>query len=132
MHDGKMLYLLTQHCQWNVKHHPFLQCKCARGEGVKNPDHECIWMTQEEQVAFYKKSKDRWESKKKRDMSYDKTKHMKWNDINNYGVSHFGIHPENLHRDAIIFDMFHLKSSVTTAKFLLPALPFNVFNIGSC
>ena len=31
MHDGKMLYLLKQHSQWNRKHYPFLMCKCKRG-----------------------------------------------------------------------------------------------------
>ena len=31
MHDGKMLYLLTQHSQWNRTFHPFLLCSCKRG-----------------------------------------------------------------------------------------------------
>ena len=32
MHDVKMVYMfLTQHSQWNRKHHPFLFCKCRKG-----------------------------------------------------------------------------------------------------
>ena len=30
MHDGKLLYLLSQHSMWNRKNHPFLLCKCKR------------------------------------------------------------------------------------------------------
>ena len=35
LHDGKMLYLLTQHSLYNRKYHPFLLCTCGRGEGLK-------------------------------------------------------------------------------------------------
>lgn len=45
MHDGKMLYMLTQHSLWNRKYHPFLLCKCEHGEGVKNANHKCIQFT---------------------------------------------------------------------------------------
>ena len=31
LHNGKMLYLLTQHSLFNCKHFPFLLCKCQRG-----------------------------------------------------------------------------------------------------
>ena len=42
MHDGKMLYLLTQHSLWNRKYNPFLLCTCKRGEGVvSNRTHIC-------------------------------------------------------------------------------------------
>ena len=42
LHDGKMLYLLTQHSMWNRKNRPFLLCSCERGEGVKNNNsHVC-------------------------------------------------------------------------------------------
>ena len=32
IHDGKMLYLLTQHSAWNRRHHPFILCKCKKGQ----------------------------------------------------------------------------------------------------
>jgi hypothetical protein len=53
MHDGKMIYLLTQHALFNCTHHPFLLCKCRHGANVTNPNHECILLTQEEQVTHY-------------------------------------------------------------------------------
>ena len=34
-HNGKMLYLLTQHSLYNWKYHPFLLCTCACGAGLK-------------------------------------------------------------------------------------------------
>ena len=40
LRDGKMIYLLTQHALFNCKHHPFLLCKCRRGEGICNPNHQ--------------------------------------------------------------------------------------------
>ena len=39
MHDGKMLYLITQHSMWNRKHYPFLMCKCKRGVFLKQTPH---------------------------------------------------------------------------------------------
>eukprot|EP00978_Attheya_sp_CCMP212_P033372 scaffold134379_cov33-Attheya_sp.AAC.1 len=44
---------------------------------------------------------------------YTVTAHMKWVDQDNLGVSHFGIHPENLRQENICFDIFHLRSSIT-------------------
>ena len=44
MHDAKMLYLMTQHSSWSRKNHPFLLCKCQRGEGVADESHECTIM----------------------------------------------------------------------------------------
>jgi len=36
MHDGKMIYQLTQYSLYSQKHHPILLCKCKRGEGVQD------------------------------------------------------------------------------------------------
>ena len=46
MHDGKMVYLLTQHALLNCKHHQFLLCKFRPGEGIFSPNHQCILLTQ--------------------------------------------------------------------------------------
>ena len=35
MHDGKMLYLITQNSLPNRKHYPYLMCNCKRGEFFK-------------------------------------------------------------------------------------------------
>ena len=41
MHDAKMLYLITQHSSWSRKNHPFLLCKCQRGQEVADESHQC-------------------------------------------------------------------------------------------
>ena len=57
LHDGKMLYLLTQHSAWNRKEHPFLLCECRRGEGVRNNNkHECKLISYEDQISLYERS----------------------------------------------------------------------------
>ena len=38
---------------------------------------------------------------------------MDWVDVNNEGISHFGIHPELFPWNEITFDTFHLKCSVS-------------------
>ena len=58
-HDAKMLYLLLQHSLWNRKHHPFLLCKCKRGDGLTSSDHSCeLW----DDVSY----KNAWERSLKR------------------------------------------------------------------
>ena len=60
LHDGKMLYMLTQHSLFNQKHYPFLLCKCKRGEGVSNNgSHVCEMISHTEQIRLYKQSKRR-------------------------------------------------------------------------
>ena len=121
LHDGKMLYLLTQHSLWNRRHHPFLLCTCQRGEGVlANRTHVCrVIHSHSKQVQLYDRSLDRW-NKKRRQLEVMKSKksytvkdHNSWVDEKNEGCSHFGIHPDLLPRDGIRFDTFHLKCAVT-------------------
>lgn len=38
---------------------------------------------------------------------------MDWIDVENEGVSHFGLHPNYLPRDNICFDVFHLCCAIT-------------------
>ena len=115
LHDGKMLYLLTQHSLFNRKHHPFLLCTCKRGEGVRNQEHQCRFLSQDEQIRYWERSLQRWEDKRKRcaHQSYQYFDHMDWIDEHNCGVSHFGIHPRQLLQDNICFDVFHLRCSIT-------------------
>ena len=75
LHDGKMLYLLTQHSLYNRKFHPFLLCKCQRGEGViNNMNHECKIISHEEQIHYYNRSIRRWKNKREKrgDTTYNK------------------------------------------------------------
>lgn len=114
LHDGKMLYLLTQHSQWNRKFNPFLLCTCSRGEGVRNNKiHQCKIKSHEEQIQSYNRSKRRWDLKRSTTPNYTVKNHMDWIDENNDGCSHFGIHPSLMPRDGIRFDTFHMKCSVT-------------------
>ena len=60
LHDGKKLYLLTQHLLLNRKHHPFLLCACQRGQGVKDRNHKCTIISNERQQYYYDRSLKRW------------------------------------------------------------------------
>ena len=44
---------------------------------------------------------------------YSTPNHMNWVVCENFGVSHFGVHPDKLQRDHIQFKIFHLGSAVT-------------------
>ena len=139
MHDGKMLYLLTQHGQWNRKYHPFLLCKCSRGDGVLNNDsHVCRIIGNAQQKEYYKKSKLQWEKQLykiqqhnnkpgRTKKTYEVKDHMKWVDKHNYGISHFGVSPDVLDRDKIRFDTFHLKCAITRNLMNYTRTYFNTF-----
>ena len=113
LHDGKMLYLLTQHSLFNRKHYPFLLCKCQRGAGVKDPNHKCVMISDEEHCQWYNRSLRRWKNKEA-DENYKEGEHMDWIDKNNYGISHFGFNSALLPRESIRFDVFHLRGGVKT------------------
>ena len=114
LHDGKMLYLLTQHSQWNRKFHPFLLCTCVRGDAFRT-NHECIEVEHDEQLQLHSRSKRRWDTKVL-SMGVDKytfSVHADWVAEKNKGCSHFGVHPELLPRNGLRFDTFHLKCAIT-------------------
>ena len=115
LHDGKMLYCLTQHSLWNRKYHPFLLCKCKRGEGVKDSNHQCQMLTDGEHLHWYDRSEQRWCQKIKQvgEAKYTREDHLKWCDEKNIGVTHFGIHPLEMKRSNIRNDVFHMKCAVT-------------------
>ena len=116
LHDGKMLYILTQHSLYSRKYHPFLLCKCQRGQAVKDPSHQCNLIDHEDQIKYFELSKKRMEKKRSRlasNQEYTHKDHMDWVDKHNYGISHFGIHPDLLPRDNILFDIMHCKMAIT-------------------
>ena len=78
-----------------------------------NDDHECRILSHSEQVDAYIRSERRWNDKRRRDKDYKYFEHMSWIDIHNQGVLHFGIHPDDLPRDSIRFDVFHLRCAIT-------------------
>ena len=116
LHDGKMHYLLTQHSLFNRKHYPFLLCKCQRGQGVKDINHKCELISQEETLRLHDRSLRKWTRKRGIPTVGDKWTvklHMDWVDEKNFGISHFGIHPNTLRRDRLRFDVFHLRCAIT-------------------
>ena len=113
-HDGKMLYILTQHSLWNRKHNPFLLCNCSRGDAVKDGVHQCEFIDHHKQVEFYERSAKRFRlARQKHGEKYNRSVHMDWIDEKNSGISHFGIHPDKLRCDGIRFDTFHLRCAIT-------------------
>ena len=111
MHDGKMLYCITQHSQWNRLHHGFLRCGCKRGAGVAGNDtHQCHMWTNSEEIKYYNLAADRWQLKKTK-LDYDIDDHKDWCDEHNFGITDLGIHPSLLLRECIRFDIFHMSKS---------------------
>ena len=119
MHDGKMLYALTQHSAYNRKYHPFLLCKCGPGDGVRDPSHVCLLIEHDKQVERFERSKTKWThfaktyEQKVPPQKYTESDHRNWADTMNYGITHYGVHPSELRRDNIRFDVFHLRCAET-------------------
>ena len=115
LHDGKMLYLLTQHSLFNRKNKPFLLCSCQRGEAIED-GHKCQITSDAETIRLWKRSLHRWNDKRSRlkeGERWEKKEHMDWIDNKNNGISHFGIYPKYLLPSRIRFDVFHLRCAVT-------------------
>jgi hypothetical protein len=116
LHDGKMLYLLTQHSMWNRKHHPFVSCSCRRGDGVRNnANHICSYIGDDSAIYWFERSERRWKNKQIRvgEDKYSRKDHLDWVDVNNCGISHFGAHPNVLPRENLRYDTFHMKCAIT-------------------
>ena len=64
LHDGKMHYLLNQHSLYSRKNYPFLMCNCKRGQGVKDGEHQCTMIMDDEYEETMKRSKRRWDRKR--------------------------------------------------------------------
>ena len=107
MDDAKFLHILTQHSLWNRLFQPFLLYKCQRGEGVWSADHKCKRLSD----GIYKRYWDclgtKFEKEKGKNLSYTVAKHKDWCDKHNFGITHFGVHPDNLPLSSIRFDTFH-------------------------
>ena len=123
-----MLYLITQHAQWNRRHHPYLLCTCHRGDDVKDEIHKCMWLSNEEQINLFDRSNRRWAKKREQvgDTNYTQSMHRDWIDEKNKGVSHFGVDPYSLPRHNLRFDIFHMKCSIT--KMLMTYLRLFILN----
>ena len=113
IHDGKMLHNLTQHSQWNRKYHPFLLCKCKKGQAIKNPTfHKCNLISDDEYSALCNKSASKFlQAYTNEYNAVNVEKHRDWADKDNFGVTHFGINPSLLPLSSIGFDNMHTRFS---------------------
>ena len=67
-------------------------------------------------MKYWGRSLRRWDDKRlisDANNVYTKKKHREWCDINNVGITHFGLHPDEFRRDDIRFDIFHLRCAIT-------------------
>ena len=104
---------IMQHSKWNRKHHPFILCKCKRGDAVKNlENHTCQIIIDEDQIKYYNKSATKFEQCYSNTCSRDNLKkHCDWADKKNYGITHFGLHPKLLPNSRVAFDNLHNRLS---------------------
>ena len=56
-HDAKCIYVLTGHAHFTRLKKPYLLCKCDRGDGARDPNHVCTFISDNEQVELYDKGK---------------------------------------------------------------------------
>ena len=113
IHDGKMIYLLTQHSAYNGKFDPFFLCKCQRGDAFKSYTHKCMRISTDERIKLYNNSLEYMKKKKDINIQYKDKDHSKWADKHNFGITHFGVHPRKLDYDMIRFDTFHMICQIT-------------------
>ena len=114
VHDAKMLFLLTQHSQWNRKFHPFLLCKCKRGDHIFDESHECQMLNDQQYKDNWNTSKQKWEwmMEQQNSVRWDVQKHKEWCDEKTFGITHFGMDPEFFPIGSIRFDAFHMACAV--------------------
>ena len=75
LHNGKMLYLITQHSLWNRTNKPYLRCGCRRGVGVLNNNtHKCHMWSHQDEVKYYNAAAKKWK-KELGNLKYDLAKH---------------------------------------------------------
>ena len=108
VHDGKMHYELTQHSKWNRKYCPNLLCYCQKGDGLKS-NHTCELMTRDDNKWYVAQSKAVWD---RNETSHDALKYRDWADAENWGVTHFGVSPEEYPLDTLRYDTFHMSCSI--------------------
>ena len=117
---------------WGADESPYWYCKCNKGDGCKRKKHKCVKLTPVEELAAYEASKKKWEEYKKHFPTMSKKKLKKklrvWAATYNYGVLHWGIHPELLPMDEIRPDVFHMCTGIV--KRLMQCLRNMLVNAG--
>ena len=106
-HDAKCIYVLTGHAHFTRLKKPYLLCKCDRGDGARDPNHVCTFISDNEQVELYDKAEEQW-NRHEHDPNYTEDEHREWVANKNDGVSNRGVHPLLLVQSSIRPDVFHL------------------------
>ena len=112
VHDGKFLYLITQHSMWNRKNQPFLMCKCRRGNDKVKDSRECCMWDDDAYLSRWNVSQRKWDTERGITQDWNIKKHKDWCDARNFGITHFGMDPKFLPISTIRFDTFHLSCAI--------------------
>ena len=70
-------------------------------------------LTNKEYQILYEQYQKHWNKKRCAVNGITMKHHYDWIDKQNSGVSHFGVHPNLLPLEGLMFDTFHLTSAVT-------------------
>ena len=110
MNDAKFTYMMLQCSAWSRKYRPFCACECERGEAFRTK--ECKRITNEKYREYKRKSEQRWAMRDiirrtRRSNEYTEADHRDWVDQFNFGVSHFGVPPDNWDISSLVYDVFH-------------------------
>ena len=134
--DGKALYLMLDHSHWQCNNHPYLLCKCNRGD---HANCEGI-ISDEEYIRLVQESEKQWNNREsltedRREFGdgtpYSWNVHKKWCEHENFGIRHTGAMPTDYKISQIRFDVFHGRSAIVKVitkyiRNLFEGLPRNV------
>jgi len=110
-HYVKYIYVLTGYGNWNQLNKPYLLCKYNKGDGARDKNHVCTFISDNEQEVLYGKAENQWKERQD-DPKYTEAKHREWVANHNDSVSNFGLHPSLFPRSSIQLDVFHLGCSI--------------------
>ena len=84
-HDVKCIYVLTGHANWNQLKKPYLLCKCNKGDGARDNNHVCTFISDKEQEVLYGKAEKQWK-KHEDNPNYTEVEHCERVANNNDGI----------------------------------------------
>ena len=113
-HDGKTIYLLTQHSIFNRKHNQFFLYRCKWEFTIHNRNHICEVIPHAYHVSLYNSLRYTWDRNiRNQGDNYTSVLHRYWSDEHYFGISHYSIHPDHLHHDCIQFNGFNIRIDIT-------------------
>ena len=77
-------------------------------------NHKCDLLSQNDYDYYFVKSKEKWDKSLELNVTPpDEGKHRDWADINDWGVTNFGIPPDAFPLDSIRLDTFHMTCAIS-------------------